>query len=114
MSGVMMTGAAVAAGGFLGGVLRFAATAWLTSRRGVLVANVVASALLGAVVAGVRDPLLVALVGTGLAGALSTWSTLAKEVGLLVVAGRRGWAVGYLVATLLLGITAAAVAAALV
>ena len=56
----------------------------------------------GAVV-GTREPLAL-LWGTGVAGALSTWSTLARELGQNVRQRRWRTVVGYATATLLAGL----------
>ena len=102
---------AVAAGGAVGAVVRHAlATARWGPLRGVLVANTVGAAALGALVASTDDPRLLLLVGTGLCGALTTWSTLAVQV---VQAGSHGrgaaWATAYLVLSVVLGTGAALV-----
>lgn len=81
---------------------------------GVLVANVLGSAALGALVA-TADRLpgwAVLLLGTGLCGAVTTWSTLAVatwEVG----RRDRGRAAAYLLVTLVLGLAAGWLALAL-
>lgn len=77
----MLTALEVFVGGAIGGLLRYGCTRWLGSRGGVLVANLVACYVLGLSTLLSFHP---ALVATGLAGALSTWSTLAKETGLLI------------------------------
>ncbi len=73
--------AAVAAGGFLGGVARWALSHLKRGTRhpGTWAANVVGSAVLGFSLA--MPGLWPLAAGTGFAGALSTWSTLAKEIG---------------------------------
>ena len=77
----------VALGGAVGAVLRhLVSMPPVGPFRGVLVVNVVGSALLGVLV-GLGDlvpPALLLLLGTGLCGALTTWSTLAVQ----------GWEVG--------------------
>jgi CrcB protein len=107
---------AVALGGAAGAVLRHLVTMPpIGPFRGVLLANVVGSALLGALVAGADrlPPTLVLLLGTGVCGALTTWSTLAVQVWEV---GRRepGRAAAYLGLTLLAGLVAAAGGYALV
>lgn len=98
---------AVAVGGAVGAVVRHLLTEapWGTLR-GVLVANTVGSAGLGAVVALVESPGAQLLLGVGLCGALTTWSTVAVQT---VQLGQRapGSAAAYLLLTLLLGLTAA-------
>ncbi|WP_181009929.1 fluoride efflux transporter FluC [Ornithinimicrobium sufpigmenti] len=98
---------AVAVGGAVGALLRhlFTTASW-GPLRGLLVVNTVGSAGLGAVVALVESPVMVLLLGTGLCGALTTWSTLAVQTAQL---GRHtpGVAAAYLLLTLILGLTAA-------
>lgn len=98
---------AVALGGAVGALVRhlLAAAPW-GPLRGVLVANTAGAAALGALVARVHDPVLLLLLGTGLAGALTTWSTLAVQTADLArVASLR--ATAYLGLTLVLGLGAA-------
>ncbi|PLW00855.1 crcB 2 [Corynebacterium ulcerans] len=97
---------AVLLGGFCGGVCRF----WLGKLgpyRGTLVANVAACALIAWLWRSALPQELMVFVGTGLAGALSTWSTLAQELGTDIVQGRWAAALGYLAATCALGIGSA-------
>lgn len=99
--------AAVGLGGAAGAVVRHAlAVARWGTFTGILVANVLGAAALGAVLALVHDPVLLLLLGTGLCGALTTWSTLAVQTAEL---GRHApWrAAAYLVLTMGLGIGAA-------
>ena len=93
---------AVLVGGFLGGVGRWALSRRPGGRWGTWSANVIACVVMGAVVA-TRDPVAL-LWGTGFAGALSTWSTLARELGQDV--RQRCWrtVVGYAAATLSAGL----------
>lgn len=99
---------AVALGGAVGAVGRhLLATAPWGPLRGVLLANTTGAAALGALVARTDDPVLLLLVGTGLCGALTTWSTLAVQV---VEVGRRrdaARAAAYLALSLVLGLGAA-------
>ncbi len=93
---------AVAVGGFLGGLGRWALGRWPGGRPGTWGANMVACMVLGVALGG---PGLVPLAaGTGFAGALSTWSTLARELGELarVKRWRTFWT--YLGATVIFGI----------
>jgi CrcB protein len=75
---------------------------------GTLAVNVAGSALLG-VLLGRADaaPEVVALVGTGFCGALTTFSTFGADVVRLVDERALGRAVAYLTATLVLGLGAA-------
>ena len=77
---------------------------------GILVVNVVGSLVLGLVV-GARDlsPAVVALVGTGFCGTLTTFSTYGYDVVRLVEGRRVGRALVYLTGSLLLGVGAATI-----
>lgn len=79
-----------------------------------LAVNVVGSALLGLVAAlalgGHLDPVVTTALGAGVAGGLTTFSTFALEVVTLVRAGRPAAAAAYVLATLALGVAAAATA----
>jgi fluoride exporter len=100
---------AVAAGGAAGAVVRhlLAVGPW-GALRGILAANTAGAAALGAIVARVDDPLLLLLLGTGVCGALTTWSTLAVQT--TDLARRGAWrAAAYLGLTVALGLTAALV-----
>jgi CrcB protein len=111
-----MTGLLVVAGALVGAPLRlWAVTHALRSGRdpavGTLVVNVVGSAVLGAVtgMAGTSAAVL-ALVGTGFCGALTTFSTFGADVVRLVDLRRLLGALGYVTATLTLGLGAAILA----
>ena len=82
---------------------------------GTLTVNVAASAVLG-LLAGLGtdlDAQLVASLGTGFCGALSTYSTFAYETQRLVGARSAGRAAGYVLVMLVAGIGAAAAALAI-
>lgn len=108
--------ALVAVGGAVGAVLRHLfSMPPLGPYRGVLLVNVTGAAALGALV-GVQDRVpewAFLLLGTGLCGALTTWSTLAVQTWEV---GRRSTAraAAYLGVTLALGLGAAATAYVLV
>lgn len=98
---------AVAVGGAAGAVVRhLLATAPWGPLRGILTANVVGCAGLGALVALVGSPGLLLLLGTGLCGALTTWSTLAVQAAELG-RGAPGRAAAYLGLSVVLGLGAA-------
>lgn len=125
MTGVT-TALAVALGTAAGSMVRYGAEVLQTrhrDRRGVvltgrelpvstLVVNVVGSAVLGLVIglgdSGDLGPWAVAVLGAGLAGGLTTFSTFALEI--VTLARARAWrtATGYAAATLVLGVAAAA------
>jgi len=76
---------------------------------GTLAVNVLGSAVLGAVLGlGSAPAWVVALVGTGFCGTLTTFSTFGADVVRLVEERALGRALGYLAATLVLGVGAAA------
>ncbi|MPR00413.1 CrcB family protein [Modestobacter sp. I12A-02628] len=110
-----MTALLVVLGALVGAPLRLLADRVAVARRGpgsVLgtgVVNVVGSAVLG-VLLGLRDvpPEVVALVGTGFCGTLTTFSTLGYDVVRLVEERRVARALADLTATLLLGLGLAA------
>jgi CrcB protein len=72
---------------------------------GTLTVNLVASLLLG-LLAGVHelDPAVAALVGTGLCGALSTWSTFGYETVRLLAVRERAIAAAYVALSVVAGI----------
>lgn len=108
-------------GAGLGSCARFA-LGWLDTRKvfpwPTILANALGSALLGGVLAAGDDAALTAAwtfaLGTGVAGGLSTFSSLAVDVLVMWKDGRRRGAVGYAVATLVAGLAAASAAYALV
>ncbi|SDG82990.1 fluoride efflux transporter FluC [Klenkia brasiliensis] len=111
-----MTALWVALGALVGAPLRLAADRAAARWRGtgtvvgILAVNVAGSLVLGAVL-GARDldPAVVALVGTGFCGTLTTFSTFGYDVVRLVEERRVGRALGYLGGSLVLGLAAAAV-----
>jgi fluoride exporter len=111
-----VTALLVGIGALLGAPLRLFATR-VAGRNGrdpapgTLMVNVAGSAVLGALLgtADVADH-VVALVGMGFCGTLTTFSTFGLDVVRLVEERRLGHALTYLSATLVLGIGAAALA----
>ena len=100
-----MTALAVALGGAVGALLRWALARWSATARfpwGTLVANVLGSLLLGGVAAALSGWAQV-LLATGVAGALTTYSSFALETVLLDRNDRRGTAMLSVVATLAVG-----------
>lgn len=108
---IIISALAVLVGGFLGGCGRFALTRILPSPACTFAANIT-----GAAVAGVAygyathaaaSEFIVPLLAAGVAGGLSTWSTLAKELGEMIKA-KRWWRLArYLFWTVGLGIVVA-------
>ncbi|MGR6966607.1 fluoride efflux transporter FluC [Geodermatophilus sp. URMC 61] len=109
-----MTPLLVVAGALVGAPLRLLATR-LAARgggdpaRGTLAVNVVGSALLGLLLgAAATPPAVVALVGTGFCGTLTTFSTFGGDVVRMVEQRRLARGLTYVLATVVLGVGAAA------
>lgn len=112
-----MTPLLVVLGAMAGAPLRLLAERVAAARRGTgsvagtAVVNIAGSALLGLLLGLADVPAWVlALVGTGFCGTLTTFSTLGAEVVRLGEQRRAGHALAYLAVTLVLGIGAAAAA----
>jgi CrcB protein len=110
-----VTALLVVVGAMAGAPLRLLADRWAVARRGhgtvlgTLIVNVVGSAVLGLVLGLARAPAwVVALVGTGFCGTLTTFSTFGYDVVRLLEERVVARALAYLSATLVLGIGAAA------
>lgn len=107
---------AIALGALVGAPARYLTDRAIQSRYetpfplGTLTVNLVASFALGAVTAaaGRLDPAVVALLGTGFCGALSTYSTFGYETMRLIQEGARRYAAANVVLSVLAGIGAAA------
>ena len=103
----------VVLGAAVGAPLRFAvdriAQAYLGTAFpwGTFAVNVVGSFLLGTVIGAAVSPEVVALVGTGFCGALTTYSTFGHETAVLGGGGRRGTAVLYALGSVAAGLAAA-------
>ncbi len=109
-----MTPLLVVAGALVGAPLRLLATR-LAARnggepaRGTLTVNVVGSALLGLVLrAAATPPAVVALVGTGFCGTLTTFSTFGADVLRMVEQRRLVRGLTHVLATVVLGVGGAA------
>ena len=110
-----MTALLVVAGALVGAPLRLLADRIAVARRGratglgTLTVNVAGSAVLGVVLGAASAPTwVVALVGTGFCGTLTTFSTFGYDVVRLVEEKLPARAAVYLAATLVLGVGAAA------
>ena len=106
-----MTALLVAVGGACGAVVRYAVNRWFAATDfpwATLTVNVVGSLVLGVVAVAADGPMRTFL-GTGVAGALTTYSAFALETVLLERNGRRGRAVLNVVGSLALGAAAFAV-----
>jgi fluoride exporter len=104
----------VALGGMVGAPARYLVDVWLSARLrtgfpvGTLVANAGACVLLG-LVAGLglaADAPAYVLFGTGVAGAMSTYSTFTFETVRLAEEGRMGASAGYAAASVVVGLSA--------
>ena len=101
----MVTIALIAAGGFVGGVIRHLIVTYTNSKAGVALANMAATFILALLVRAPGLPatvdsdtplnLLEPFVAFGLAAALSTWSSFAAETGKLIKAKKYRNAVMY-------------------
>jgi fluoride exporter len=90
-------------------VTRLAARGGRDPARGTLAVNVAGSALLGLVLgAAATPPAVVALVGTGFCGTLTTYSTFGGDVVRMVEQRRLARGLAYVLATVVLGVGAAA------
>jgi CrcB protein len=108
-----VTALLVLAGAVVGAPLRYLADRALQAAHGtafpwgILVVNVAASFVLGLAVGAAAAPPVLAAVGTGFCGALSTWSTLALDVVRLARGDATTAAVLDLVVSVLAGLGAA-------
>lgn len=98
----------VAAAG--GAVLRHLVATGLDARRGTLLVNVVGSLVLGLLVGAEVGGTTLVVLGTGLCGALTTWSTFAHDV---ATEPDRRTAASHAALSLALGLAAAAAGLAL-
>jgi CrcB protein len=90
-------------------VTRLAARGGRDPARGTLTVNVAGSALLGLVLgAAATPPAVVALVGTGFCGTLTTFSTFGADVVRMVEQRRLARGLAHALATVVLGVGAAA------
>jgi fluoride exporter len=116
--------AAIFAGGFLGALARVLLLQLVPARPGTwpwatFVANLTGSLLLGYFVTRLQERLPVSayrrpLLGTGLCGALTTFSTMQLEVLRMLGAGRAGLAAAYVVTSIGVGLVGVFLATALV
>ncbi|MBA1836254.1 FluC/FEX family fluoride channel [Corynebacterium wankanglinii] len=104
--GLALTLAVVFAGGVIGGMARFGLSRLVeNARAATFAANTVACAIAG--FAATTPVAWQLALGAGLAGALSTWSTLARELGDLITTGQHQLALHYALRTAVIGIVAA-------
>jgi len=114
--------AAVALGGMAGASARYGVSRLITVPAGgfpwaTLTVNVTGAFAIGLLVAVLtahrsQSLLLRALLGTGVLGGYTTFSTLSVETDVLVKDGRTGIAIAYIAATLVAGLAAVALGAA--
>jgi CrcB protein len=102
-----MTVLMVAAGAAVGAALRYLAGRAFPGPRGTLLANVLGCLLLGFLVALPANGPVLALLGTGFCGALTTYSTFSLDTLRLVEEGEHRRASLNVVASLALGLAAA-------
>jgi CrcB protein len=108
-----MTVVLIAIGAAVGAPLRYLTDRFLQARIdspfpwGTLAVNAAGSLLLGLVVGARVNPAVMALVGTGLCGALTTYSTFSYETVRLAQDGARLYAAANVVANLAVGLAAA-------
>jgi CrcB protein len=105
----------VVAGAVVGAPLRMLADRIAVARRGhgsvlgILTVNVTGSAVLGGLLGlGNVPPAVLALIGTGLCGTLTTFSTFGTDVVRMVEQRQLARSLGYVVASVVLGVGAAA------
>jgi fluoride exporter len=108
----------VALGGAIGACLRFLTDRWVQARHdtgfpwGTLVVNAIGSLLLGSLAGaglfGTELPVVQPLLGIGLCGALTTFSTFGYESIRLIIDGARLFALLNVVGTVLVGLGAGA------
>ncbi|WP_250029016.1 fluoride efflux transporter CrcB [Paractinoplanes maris] len=108
-----MTVLLIALGAAVGAPLRYLTDQALKKRAGTFplgtfVANVLGSLLLGFVIGLPAPAGVMALVGTGFCGALTTYSTFSLEALTLYESGERSRATTYVLASLIIGLSAAA------
>jgi CrcB protein len=116
--------AAIFAGGFLGALARVLLVQLVPATSGswpwaTFAANVMGALLLGYLVTRLQERLPVSayrrpLLGTGLCGAFTTFSTMQLEVLRMLGAGRAGLAVAYTVASIAAGLVGVFLATAMV
>lgn len=112
MSAAVILGCA-ALGGGVGAAARYAVDEWVTARwrrdfpLGIFLVNLTGSLLLGVFVAVAAPTGWEALVGIGVLGGYTTFSTASLDAVRLARAGRGGMALGYAVGTMLATIGAA-------
>lgn len=113
----VLTALLVGVGAAIGGPLRYLVSSAWPARSGAFPwatfgVNVVGSLLVGVVLAlsreGVLGPAVATGLGAGFCGALTTYSTLALESMRLTQSGSRATAAGYVSASVLAGVAAAA------
>ncbi|MCG7228717.1 fluoride efflux transporter FluC [Corynebacterium minutissimum] len=108
---IIISALAVLIGGFVGGCARFTFTRILPSPTCTFAANITGAALAGVAygyATHTQAPeYFLPLLAAGLAGGLSTWSTMAKELGEMIKA-KRWWRLArYLFWTIGIGIAVA-------
>ncbi len=102
-----MTALLVALGAAIGAPLRYLVGQVVRDHRGTLVVNVAGSFVLGLVLGLPLSPGLVAMLGTGFCGALTTYSTFSWEILTLTRRREIAAATGYALLSITAGVGAA-------
>ncbi|WP_430781227.1 fluoride efflux transporter FluC [Actinoplanes sp. G11-F43] len=102
-----MTALLVALGAAIGAPLRYLVSQVVRDHRGTLVVNVAGSFVLGLVLGLPLSPGLVAMLGTGFCGALTTYSTFSWEILTLTRRREIAAATGYALLSITAGVGAA-------
>ncbi|HWS37050.1 MAG TPA: CrcB family protein [Actinoplanes sp.] len=108
-----MTAPLVALGAAVGAPLRYLVGQWVKDHWGTLTVNVAGSFVLGLVLGLPLSPGLVAMLGTGFCGALTTYSTFSWEILGLSRRGEIASAAGYALLSITAGLGAAVIGGAL-
>lgn len=98
---------AVGCGGFIGALLRFEVSAKLNRKRlpyGTLLVNSVGSFFIGWIIGSNLSLSWTLFFATGVAGALTTYSTLMKEIWTFWTEGQKFHAMSYALVTFIVGI----------
>lgn len=104
--GLALTLAVVFAGGVLGGISRYALTRLISNAHAAIIAANVSACVIAGVAAAAPAVWQLAL-GAGFSGALSTWSTFARQLGDMTKQGRRAAALRLALGTAALGVAGA-------
>lgn len=103
----------VGLGGALGSIARYVAVTLVQSAGpgatfpyGTLLVNVLGCFAIGLLYARTDDPLLRLLLGVGVLGGFTTWSSFGNDTWVLAEGGRPGLAAAYVIGTVAVGLAA--------